>query len=684
MSTSEHDHSSIQEAWSEWTKLGKQNVQSAIPQDSTYASTSDDDNMTNAGAMSWDCSRVQIVKLLRATLSDIQDYVDPTELVPQSAGNVSASSASSHLRTTPPAVFASMKEIALHHNLNQKQYYAFLLLGAVLLHFLLIMMYGQEVVDAACEPPDGQTDANSEDPLGDLRSIMVIIKHLLGTEPNSNKVSQLVMFFGGEAGSGKTEVTKAVTTLAKLWRVTHVLRKAATTGAAASLIGGSTIHSLTSIMQRLENVKFVLDLSIALLLIDEVSMFDLKLNGYMTQTLQKLLNVPLRILGGVNVGYLGDLFQLPPVDGQPVYQRNIAQQGVHVSTRASNGEAIWHDALHSVILLDKNFRQDDLQFLQICRAVRWGKVTPKELDALNTRVITDENMPPTDALIIFPENKQVLGVNTIMVHRHAQANQLPVIRLLAHVYKNTRDASRGLITDDSHPVFSGYLVKMPGRDGWRSGLLSILDLHYGAPVILCDIGNDLQMKYNIGNNTHGTFVGLWPPSSNDNLTGRKSVTLVGDDTSGTVYYPAAGHEVTHLLIEIKCHSGKEFKMEGLPPNVYAIPRKQSARASLCQDGSKHIVGQFPVRALYASTADKVQGLSLDRAIVLGANNNARQNYLYVVLTRVHRLTQIYLARALTMRDMSFCGPKAMLRDEMARLTLIETATIQRIESCPRI
>ena len=203
MSTSEHDHSSIQEAWSEWTKLGKQNVQSAIPQDSTYASTSDDDNMTNAGAMSWDCSCVQIVKLLRATLSDIQDYVDPTELVPQSAGNVSASSASSHLRTTPPAVFASMKEIALHHNLNQKQYYAFLLLGAVLLHFLLIMMYGQEVVDAACEPPDGQTDANSEDPLGDLRSIMVIIKHLLGTEPGSNKVSQLVMFSGAKQVAGR-------------------------------------------------------------------------------------------------------------------------------------------------------------------------------------------------------------------------------------------------------------------------------------------------------------------------------------------------------------------------------------------------------------------------------------------------------------------------------------------------
>jgi len=125
-------------------------------------------------------------------------------------------------------------------------------------------------------------------------------------------------------------------------------------------------------------------------------------------------------------------------------------------------------------------------------------------------------------------------------------------------------------------------------------------------------------------------------------------------------------------------------MEGLPPDIYAIPRKSSNRVTLCQDGRHHIVAQFPVRPFYASTCDKVQGLSLRRPIVLGAMNNARQNYLYVVLTRAHRLTQIYLASELTMHDMSFCGPRAMLREEMKRLTLIEEETIRRIETCPRI
>ena len=121
----------------------------------------------------------------------------------------------------------------------------------------------------------------------------------------------------------------------------------------------------------------------------------------------------------------------------------------------------------------------------------------------------------------------MLGVNTIMVHRYAQDNQLPVIRLLAHVYNQLRGRGKRLITDESHPVFSGFLVGMPTTNNWRNGLVTILNLHYGAPIILCNIGNDLQMKYNIGNNTNGTFVGLWPPSSNNHLTGKRSVLLVG-------------------------------------------------------------------------------------------------------------------------------------------------------------
>jgi hypothetical protein len=251
MATDISEQPGIEKAWSEWTKSGKQDVHAALEKDDPYAATSVDENMTDADIGPGTFTRVEIVQLMRTTLADIQDYIAPSEIGPQSASDVGSDTTPSLPQTTPPAIFASLKEIARSHNLCRKQYYVFLLLGASLLHYLLITMYGQEAVDAACEPPE-PTNADDDGSKDDLRSIMHVIKHLLGTEPGSNKIRQLVMFFGGEAGTGKTEVTKAVTTLAKLWRVSHVLRKTATTGAAASLIGGSTIHILASLMQQLD------------------------------------------------------------------------------------------------------------------------------------------------------------------------------------------------------------------------------------------------------------------------------------------------------------------------------------------------------------------------------------------------------------------------------------------------
>jgi hypothetical protein len=90
------------------------------------------------------------------------------------------------------------------------------------------------------------------------------------------------------------------------------------------------------------------------------------------------------------------------VKGEQVYQRNVNQQGVQISSTDSNGEAIWHDALHTVILLDENFRQEDDNLLELCRAVRLGEVTTHQLADLNNRVITVDNIPPINSLFIFP------------------------------------------------------------------------------------------------------------------------------------------------------------------------------------------------------------------------------------------------------------------------------------------
>ena len=258
--------------------------------------TNADDIIMGADAMPSSHTHVQIVQLLRATFNNVQNYTEPPDFIPTVDGANAVQPPSPAPLNTP---FASFKEIALYHKLCLKQYYAFLLLGTVLLNYMLISMFGQDIVDAACDQSE-PTAAQHQLPVSELHSIMQVIMHLLGTENGSNKIRQLVMFFGGEAGSGKTEVTKAITTLARLWGLSDVFHKTATTGAAASLIDGCTIHLLASLMSKLKNVEFIYGLNIELLLLDEVSMFQQRLNGFLTQTLQKLLNRPGKILGGIS------------------------------------------------------------------------------------------------------------------------------------------------------------------------------------------------------------------------------------------------------------------------------------------------------------------------------------------------------------------------------------------------
>jgi hypothetical protein len=63
-------------------------------------------------------------------------------------------------------------------------------------------------------------------------------QHLLGSSPQ-----QLLMLILGEGGTGKSEVIRAISETFKEWRASALLAKTATTGVAASPIGGSTVHS---------------------------------------------------------------------------------------------------------------------------------------------------------------------------------------------------------------------------------------------------------------------------------------------------------------------------------------------------------------------------------------------------------------------------------------------------------
>ncbi|KAI0070137.1 hypothetical protein K474DRAFT_1579941, partial [Panus rudis PR-1116 ss-1] len=101
------------------------------------------------------------------------------------------------------------------------------------------------------------------------RAFRLVSQHL------QNGNSQLLMYIAGVGGTGKTHVIRAIMTLFERLGRAHEIVVGAPTGAAALLIGGYTVHSLTMLPS--PNRKDFRELrqfwkAIRYFIIDEVSM----------------------------------------------------------------------------------------------------------------------------------------------------------------------------------------------------------------------------------------------------------------------------------------------------------------------------------------------------------------------------------------------------------------------------
>ena len=147
--------------------------------------------------------------------------------------------------------------------------------------------------------------------------------------------TKLSLFLTGKAGTGKTTFLKACKELE--FKNTVVL---APTGVAAVNAGGSTIHSFfhlpftpylprptfcnlpskdldtepafSGIMLMDDEKKAVIK-SLDLIIIDEVSMVRCDVVDHIDRILRYIRNQPGSAFGGVQMLFIGDLFQLPPV-----------------------------------------------------------------------------------------------------------------------------------------------------------------------------------------------------------------------------------------------------------------------------------------------------------------------------------------------------------------------------------
>lgn len=225
----------------------------------------------------------------------------------------------------------------------------------------------------------------------------------------------------GPAGSGKTYVLNEFIRQAKR-RGKHVA-VTATTGLAASHLGGNTIHAWSGlgVFDNLP-VKFYEQVpkgrrdtieKTDILIIDEISMLhDFRLD--LVEEVARKLRQSDEPFGGIQVILCGDFFQLPPIN------RDQSKSGGFVV-----GSKSWELLQPVICYLDEQHRQVDDEYLQFLTALRVQDLRRRHLDSLLAR----QDVPLHEKLVVTELHTTNVDVDSI------NANELQKLKGKSHFYQ---------------------------------------------------------------------------------------------------------------------------------------------------------------------------------------------------------------------------------------------------------
>ena len=273
----------------------------------------------------------------------------------------------------------------------------------------------------------------------------------------------------GSGGVGKSYLVKHIVN--DMTQNNRDIAVVATTGTAAVNVGGRTVHSLFNLTPFIKNYEMHADFikykrldivkrlrRLKTLIIDEVSMLDNVLCDGISTILSVVRN-NVEPFGGVQMVFVGDFFQLPPVSNDFCFK-----------------SLSWEMLEPKICELKTIVRQKgDEEFIKILQRIRVGKFTKKMMQKLVSLQDTEfpEDVKPT---ILYSTNVDVDSINKRELDK-------------------LRDGTRVFC------VYSARYLKTKGRDK-RLELLDI-ELCEGAQVM---VTRNIDIENEIVNGTRGVVV----------------------------------------------------------------------------------------------------------------------------------------------------------------------------------
>ncbi|MFN3427254.1 MAG: ATP-dependent RecD-like DNA helicase [Candidatus Thermochlorobacter sp.] len=269
------------------------------------------------------------------------------------------------------------------------------------------------------------------------------------------------LFITGSAGTGKS-------TLLNYFRenTSKNVVVLAPTGIAALNVGGQTIHSFFKFPFGVITAKSIekksnreLYQAIDTIIIDEISMvradvidgidYFMRINGRDKK----------KPFGGVQMIFIGDLFQLPPV------LSTEEEKSLFLSlyeTPYFFSAAVFEKLLLRIIHLNRIFRQSDGAFIDLLQAIRTNSIEPKHLAALNARVQPD-----------FAPNEEEFFITlttTNTIANAINAERLALLKAQPKSFTGTIEGSfdrRALPTEETLTLKKGAQVMFIKNDPYR-------------------------------------------------------------------------------------------------------------------------------------------------------------------------------------------------------------------------